>query len=468
MRRIKWLISPSWQMVIILAVYLPFEAILLKLFPQNIQVIAYLLPEIIIWTMFIALILRQVLSNGTWCRTVLDGPLILFGITVFFSVLINQVFTLGMLVNVNALLKYIPVYYLAAHSLLFLRKTQIQLLFKVIIVVAILEITLGSLQIMKVSWVSNVLQPVAVQLGEFSRSSNVLSGARELGAVYGTFGDTIHYGWFLSVALILLLSRIQVIVHNKRWLHWILICLILVFIGFSYSRILIFSAFFILAWRYVFFLVSKEDIAPNLLFVSLSIFLILLIVFYYAQDLDIQNSVRAQQNFIIDSLRVFTTRYRNIVYKYGRLGWLIEGPLTVILNKPLIGFGPDPMIAYEQLNNAKTTFISSVRPLSTMEDVYWVALLIYYGLLGLVAWLWILIRHYRLGLLVRRLSLIPLHRQIAWISLLYIPLMGLAQFGNQAFEFRIASYYFWVFLGLLQGVYWTINNDSRLPQNSVG
>ena len=212
----------------------------------------------------------------------------------------------------------------------------------------------------------------------------------------------------------------------------------------------------------MFLLVSKKDITPNLLFVSLIIFLILLIAFYYAQDLEIQNPVHSQQNFFMDSLRVFTTRYRFIVYKYGRLGWLIEGPLTVILNKPLIGFGPDPMIAYDQLNNIKPTFISYARPLSTMEDVYWVALLIYYGLLGLVAWLWILIRHYRLGLLVQRLSLSPLHRQIAWISLLYIPLMGLAQFGNQAFEFRIASFYFWVFLGLLQGVYWTINNDSWL------
>lgn len=443
-----------------LVIYLPLEPLFIKLIPLNFRSIVYLAPEIILLITFLFLVSLEIFKSGHWLKTPLDLPLMFFIFVVLCSIILNNAFTIGSLENVNSILKFIPVYFVASH--LIRSETGngkfIQKILNIILFLAIIEIALGILQKVGVSWISALLQPVSVEISGLEHSSKVLNNARELGSVYGTLGDTIHYGWFLIIALMIILAKIDVSRTSKRIFLWLFALIIIISIGFSYSRVLLVSGFIILFLNLI--INMKEQKSFRLVIWFSSVLLVGIgLIFIYTQGAKFLNSVRNQQNFLQDLLNIFSEGYRKIAFKFGRLGWALETPPTVLINKPFFGFSPDMYLAYNLLYSSTHSLISSVRPIKTMEDVYWVALILYYGYFGFLAWVWILLKQFKLVIYLRRMTLPLIHRQIVKIALLFIPTIAITLFANQVLEFRIASFYFWLFLGILQGINWNFKRD---------
>jgi len=199
-----------------LVIYLPLEPIFIKIIPLTYRSIAYLAPELILLITFLGLVTAGVFKSGHWLKTTLDVPLLFFIVVVFCSIILNNAFSIGSLENVNSLLKFLPVYFISAVLTRSGTSKFIQRILNIILFLAIIEIGLGFLQKAGANWISAFLQPVSIEIGGLEHSSKVLNDARELGSVYGTLGDTIHYGWFLIIALMIILARIDVTKSSKR------------------------------------------------------------------------------------------------------------------------------------------------------------------------------------------------------------------------------------------------------------
>ena len=78
----------------------------------------------------------------------------------------------------------------------------------------------------------------ALTIGGFTKEYRLLELGREIGSVYGTLGDTVIYGVFMILVLVIYLSRIR----RLEYLNLLGAAILFFFIARSYSRAATFSA----------------------------------------------------------------------------------------------------------------------------------------------------------------------------------------------------------------------------------
>ena len=442
-------------MIYFLTGYVAFEEFILKFLPVSDTLYSYLrfLGEILIYIAFGKLVIHKLHRGIPFVKTPIDVPVIGFYSVVLLSILVNGSPLMGSLYNVRPLARYIVLFYLVVNSTLSDRR--ITTLLRIILGVGIFQVALGVIQWLGGPSAFDFFLPreATLTIGGFTKKYRLLELGREIGSVYGTLGDTVIYGVFMILVLIVYLSRVR----RLEYLNLLGAAVLFFFIARSYSRAATFSALLAGgAWYYFHFGWKRTLQLSGVTLLAFSLLLAVVNPF----NLEYINPRKARVGLVGNVTGVFSGSYVRIAQKQ-RLGALIGNVPTVLLNKPILGYGADQNTTIERLNMSKRSFLLKVLSKEGFKDVYWVAILCFYGVLGLGFFALIFYCLFRAALklykrsistsaLVERgASAAHLTQQVAIIVLCLVAVTVFLLFFNRTLEFRGYGFYFWLCAGLM-------------------
>ncbi|MYB92294.1 hypothetical protein F4054_19490 [Candidatus Poribacteria bacterium] len=442
-------------MIYFLTGYVAFEEFILKFLPVSDTLYSYLrfVGEILIYVAFGKRVIHKLHRGIPFVKTAIDLPVIGFYTVVLLSILVNGSPLMGSLYNVRPLARYIVLFYLVVNSSLSERK--IETFLRIILGIGIFQLTAGVIQ-----WIGGpaafdffLPRESTLNIGGFTKEYRLLEIGREIGSVYGTLGDTVIYGVFMILVFIIYLSRIR----RLEYLNLLGAVVLFFFIARSYSRAATFSAllaggawyYFHFGWKKTLRLACATALAFGLLLTVVNPF-----------NLEYINPRKARVGLVGNVTGVFSGDYVRIAQKQ-RLGALIGNVPTVLVNKPILGYGADQNSAIEGLNMSQRSFLLKVLGKEGFKDVYWVAILCFYGVLGLVFFALIFYQLFRAAFNLYKRSVSTsfagardvissrVTQRIANIMLCLVAVTVFLLFFNRTLEFRGYGFYFWLCAGLM-------------------
>jgi len=433
--------------VFFVAIYFPFEEVVLKLLPVSSKIYSILRfgGEFFIYALFLAVLIEK-FSKRSFIGTPIDIALFLFVAATAISALVNNTGLIEFALFMRAILRYVTLFYTVANLKLsndFVRKLVIAL-----ICVGLIQVAIGFAQVTIGERVNNVLKPreSTLTVAGYSKSFILNNNKREIGSIYGTTGDTINLALFLMVTLSFSAGYIFFAKPSHRlWLALTSFSFILAII-FTYSRGTFLSVVLLLA---IILLVRRKKLF--LAGISVAILLILSLV---PASLMIADNYRepseSRQSPIADFTHIFTNRYKNSAQK-GRLYVLNVASNEVITKSPVFGFGPE----------------FGAGKIELLRDVYWIFIMYKVGLLGIGAFVFLFIKLGQITWYVysRSEQLIP--KMVALSFLAILGAVVLDNFFISVSEIKIASLYFWLFAGLL-AAYWNDVKSNKLESSLKG
>ena len=442
-------------MIYFLTGYVAFEEFVLKFLPVSDAVYSYLrfFGEILIYVAFGKLVIHKLYRGIPFVKTAIDLPVIGFYSVVLLSILVNNSPLMGSLYNVRPLARYIVLFYLVANSAL--SEKKIETFLRIILGIGIFQLTAGLIQ-----WIGGpaafdffLPRESTLNIGGFTKEYRLLEVGREIGSIYGTLGDTVIYGVFMILVLIIYLSRIR----RLEYLNLLGAAVLFFFIARSYSRAATFSALLAGGAWYYFHFGWKKTL--QLACATVLVFGLLL-AFVNPFNLEYINPRKARVGLVGNVTGVFSGDYVRIAQKQ-RLGALIGNVPTVLVNKPILGYGADQNSAIEGLNMSQRSFLLKVLSKEGFKDVYWVAILCFYGVLGLGFFAMIFYRLFRYAfslyqrsvstssLIERNILASRLTQRVSIIMLCFVAITVFLLFFNRTLEFRGYGFYFWLCAGLM-------------------
>ena len=450
--------------VFFLVAYLPFEEIILKYapIPDRIYVYSRFFGEFLIYTTFFLLLIRKLFGQEKLRRTPVDGYLAAFLLIVAISLLVNRPPLVGGLVNLRALLRYTVLYYLVVN--LELEEDQVRKIIHMILVIGIFQLLIGAMQLAMGAKINSILLPRAtdIELGGYSRGFILLIRGREVGSIFGTLGDTVFFALYMAIVLGVYLGQIE----KLRLKEVVFISLIFIGINYSYTRALVLGFFLVL---FIFYRIryGRSRAAAIFLLSLLGLSsLILLINSSYIQR-EFISPLKQKQTIFQNLSGIFTIKYFEIA-QFQRLGTLTGIPPIVLSDSPLLGYGPDEITTIERLNANLPKFNLPLFKRDSFttkgfEDVYWVALLAYYGILGLGLIVLIFHRFYVSFLYIYKRTQSQLTSNMAITAACLVGLGAFLLFFYQVLEFRSFSFYFWLIPAMVYNLY---SKEVRSLENS--
>ena len=444
-------------MIYFLTGYVAFEEFILKFLPVSDAIYSYLrfFGEMLIYVAFGKLVIHKLYRGIPFVKTAIDLPIIGFYSVVLLSILINRSPLIGSLYNIRPFARYIVLFYLVANSNL--SERRITTLLRIILGVGIFQIAVGVVQWFGGPTAFNFFLPrqSTLSIGGFTKEYRLLELGREIGSIYGTLGDTVIYGVFMILVLVVYLSRIR----RLEYLNLLGAAMLFFFIARSYSRAATFSALLAGgAWYYFQYGWKKTLRLALVILIAFSILLAIVNPF----NLEYINPRKARVGLVGNVTGVFSGSYVRVAQKQ-RLGALIGNVPTVLVNKPILGYGADQNTTIERLNSSQRSFLLKILSKNGFKDVYWVAILCFYGLLGLGFFALIFYKLFRAALNLHRRSVSTplvssrLTQQIAIIMLCLVAVTVFLLFFNRTLEFRGYGFYFWLCAGLM------FASDGALP-----
>lgn len=433
---------PFW-IVVLLAAYMPVETFVLTYLPfsDQIYLAAQLLSELLIYSAFAVLLVRRILENGKLVHTPLDRVLLVLILVAFLSILTNRAPLSGSLTNLRSLLRYVALYYLVVN--LKLSPQQGRILMVVIVASGLAQIVVGAFQ-----WITNgayneqfLPRVTELEIAGRSRQFRLLTRGREIGSVFGTLGDTLYYGLFMLVFLAVYLGQAG---QTVKFRHLAVSAAAIVAVGLSYSRASLFGLALILAvflavrvgsrWLYLLILLALPVLTLGVITVVASI---------TGTDREYVNPVKGQQSIMQNLAGIFSSGYLEVAQKQ-RLGSLVGTMPTALANRPLFGYGPDEETTIEQLNESRPSFLFARLSKRGFEDVFWVALLAYYGLAGVLTVIWLFLTLFRSAKNIQKWGSEGITRGVALSVMCTALLTPFLMFFYRVLEFRVYSFYFWL------------------------
>jgi len=267
--------------------------------------------------------------------------------------------------------------------------------------------------------------------------------------ISGTMGHNIAYGFFLLTGLAVWLVQM-----SGRKMHYAggavaaLACMY-----FSGSRIAFLVGVTLIAMHQVYIHGWRRLILPTLVLIPFCIGYVIA----NGDELARENEV----------LAIFTERYRENALTQ-RLGIAVYIVPRMITSTPMLGYGPDIESAVRGIyadpvfSDVPVVLLGVL--MGILEDVYWVALVFYYGFIGvglLVFFLWRLWEGVR-----KRIRYAPSAQARALaLSARYVLVSAVPMnFINQAFEVRQFAFYLWLLVALT----WALANRLEAEQAPAG
>jgi hypothetical protein len=420
-----------------LVVYLPLEDFLLKWIPVPYPVYLGLrqVSDVLV-LVAVAITIGTQLRSAHRFRIVGRGADLFLGAFVLLAlgtVLARQGDVLYTVLNLKALLRYV----LLVYVLLNLRVERAE-------VYTVLRLIYVSLGVQLVVSLVQLVGPVSVDQFFFPRIQDTEVAGVEFGStaireaekgyIFGTMTNNISYGGFLLVGLATYVTRY---IRDRRTLFYWGIVVVFLFLAYmSGSRAVTFAVVLLVGVDHY----LSGDTGRFLKAGTLTLLPLALLVFFSGISL---TDLHVFEVFSAEYLRVAMTQ---------RLGILLEvlpqflSELRVV--DVLFGLSPDRIILNQFVADMVEVPAGLIGNVQGIEDVYWVALPVYYGLVGLALFggflLLIFGQLYRIarwgkGLLERRLARIAL-----LLLVVAIPLNLIGQY----FETRQFSFYLWLMVGM--------------------
>lgn len=427
-----------------LTLFMPLEPVLLSFLPVSSAIYGALqfVAEALIYLLLGVTIARRLLRRQPLVRTPLEVPLIAFALISVISTVLGNGSLVDWAINLRKMFRYVALFYAVLN--MDLSRQKIDGLLKLVLASGVAQLILGGAQIVAGTGLDMVLAPRAVDVavGDHSRNFQTLLRGREIGAIYGTLGDTIHYGQFLLVFMAIYLGRWQ----RFRWLHLAVIAAVFIGIGYSYSRSAVFAFFVMLL---VFFLLRVGWRRAARVLLPLGAVGAIGIAILFAINAGFTNPRDGQQSIFQNITGIFSQQYIQNALQYQRLGVLTRTLPTVLIHRPLLGYGLDTEHTTDMINAAVPTYQTRVLDRPILEDVYWVALVAQVGIVGtaIIIALGVLMVRVALGHL--RSQSDPLLSGLSIAVICYLAAMVFMLFFNQVLEFRVQSYFLWLLPALM-------------------
>jgi len=365
----------------LLAVYLPFEEFILKWLPVSDQL--YLLmrqiPDLMVMSMAAVLLANRLLAGKTVpiIGGRVDVCLALFVCWAFMTILLNpDANVLTNILNIKALLRYILLIYI----LLLLNPSHMEIksLFKWLGCAILIQVLIGVFQFLGGTSARDFLAARHVSEG-IGSAIKTFTGDRfaDRNDLMGTMGDNISFGYFIMLGAVLLLFR-----GLHLSLFQVLGILMLMAMTFLSGSKAIFLTTLMIGCGYG---VWRWGWQRMMLLSFVSLPLVLLMV-YLALPADLIASASEAGEQLLQGMM------------NSRLGILVYiVPKLLLTPQNIIGFAPDKEHFAEYVAYALPMtpgILLAVLP-HVLEDVYWAAMYIYYGLVGFVLWCAFLVFMYR-------------------------------------------------------------------------
>lgn len=430
------------NLIKLLAIYLPFEEFFLKWLPVSDYTYLLLrqMPDAIVFALALVLLMAKLSSakNIPAVGRKTDTLLFLFVVWAFVTLLLNPAAdTVLGLANIKALLRYVTLVYIVL--MLNPSEKQINNLIQWILLAVACQTMIGLFQLIGGIPVRDFLAARHASEGIGGIISKDFTGDRFEGVndLMGTMGDTISFAYFLLVGMVIWL-------FSSRFgslKYWLGIMALFVPIYLSGSRSVVITVFLLIIVHQIW--VNGWRRSTRLIFALLALLVPLGLVM-------LPSGMPAGGGDDRSFWFIFSGDYLESALNQ-RLGMIVYlVPKILFSAHSIVGFSPDVFYFAEFIANnflMVPQILIAVLPY-ILEDVYWIAIYVYYGLIGFSFWLFFLfflqkkLRNY-LSLATSAVSY-----KLVCIALFLLLASVPLNFLNQAFEARAFSYYLWLFCGL--------------------
>jgi hypothetical protein len=423
-----------------LGVYLPVEEFVLKWLPINDQYYQWLrqIPDfIILFYAFTLIFYRAILGLrmpkiGNGC----DLFLVLFLVSTILSYAVNPTadFIIWLL-SVKALVRYILIIYII--MILGPTNRQINSVINWITFAIGCQIFIGFFQYLGGISARDILAARRVTEGVggivMDFTGDRFEGVNDL---FGTMGNTINYAYFMLIGLSIWIFSSKF----NSFKYWIITSILFVFIYLTGSRASMLAALLLI-------LGSQKKIKG-----WVSVFKILLIFIFLISPLYLLLDSNSSSPYDVDTKSIsslFTEGYLEAAMNQ-RLGIIVYIVPNIIFGfENIFGFVSAELVV-EFIKN-KLPMVPEILTnvlILMIDDVYWVAIYLYYGVVGFGFIIAFLIAIFNSISLIRKQQNSETSYKTASIAINLLIILVPLNFLNQALVTRSFSYYLWVFCGL--------------------
>lgn len=435
----------------VLAVYLPFESIILKFTPDEIYVFARYFSEGLIYILA-AVVLWRMLTGGIRPRTSpIDLPFLLFLVVLLASAVINAVPPSVAVLGARQILRFILVFFLVLYLKPDRRYVK-QLTFLLLGVVGV-ESMIGLAQSFAGGSLDAFLLPSEARtFGEIALTGGVAQFWDPGSRIFATLGRYDRLGNFLYFFLLIAVGLFYEAraLKSRRDLMPLFLVAIPALV-FTYSR----SSWFAFLLGFLFIgMIIKRDRRVTAAFIS---FLIVITSYLAVSGLNVRFITEAPGQTIVERFyESFSyARWRGEYYGLGRLFWMVQTPMTVVAASPLFGFGPGQYgggavaalgntRVYEQLGLPFGVFGTE-----GIIDNNWFSLWGETGTIGIILFLWMYAALFRECVRVYRTSTDPFTKAVAIGTAAAMIGIAFNALLSTVLEIRTLAFYLWLYAGFV-------------------
>ena len=469
----------TFYVLVFLSAFMPAEDFFLKFLPGPDAVFfaTRFISELLVYGLFFWVVVHKISIKAFAVRTPVDAPILLFAVGVVLSLIVNvndlEGYIVG-IVNIRPLFKYIALFYVLANTPLSPR--QVNTVIWVVIATGAVLAFAGLAQYLAGGALDSIFLPkeVDIEVAGEQRRSRILEGTREIGAVYGMCGDTIYFGLAMTVAAIVYVVKLRagmivireikqagvfdskaILIVRRNFVLLAMLAVITVAGMLTYSRACQMAVVAVIALE-MFYWLSKKRAA---VVAALGLAALLTILIAFPPSWSGGGATRVSMSPLEDFTSMFSLDYLENNLKDQRLHQIVRVSPTVLINRPVFGYGPEEAEALAMLNNDEPTFMARKLLDREFQDVYWVAILVRFGLLGLFGFAAIFFVLLRASAVIYRHSDNPVLRDVALIVANMTVVSILLMFLERVYELRAFSFYLWSFAGLMFGLNSTLTNQ---------
>lgn len=445
--------------LVFLSVYIPFEDYLVYLLPISSEYKVFLRQssELILY-LLLAITLLVKVTNNQLRYSPIDLLLLSFIGLAVLGILINSASWMPAINNLRALLRYVAAYYIVFNiGLSLIRWQQITRYMMFVIVIA------TAMSIMQYAGGGSVSQIIKTQdkirlASDSGGEVLVLVKDEKIGAVQGMLESPGTLGIFLFTVSVLFITRYMSYSKSYDYKIRVIIIITLILSFLTYSKTAFLLNLLVIGLFFYFFI---KKIRLPLAFIAIVCSLSVIIIYLYiSTSVVFTSAMKDDTGPLMNIVNLFSSEYWSHFFSAER-GWVIsEVAPQIIKSMPLIGYSPDPDTA-TKLIVLNSVNMNRLLTYTAFEDVYIVAMLAYYGIIGLTLFITIHCVLIRCGFYVLVYAKTQNNQELVALCCSFIAIsIGafIYSFFERIYEVKVFSYYYW----MLAGIIVRINMDIKL------
>ncbi len=442
-------VRPKFAVAFIM-VYTPFEEFVLKFVPFQAYALARYLPELLLFATLALVIIGKSVRRESVRRWPTDLPLLVFVGISLVSVFYNRIPLLVGVLELRILLRYVVAFYIFLHA--GFERRFIERLFKVMLGILAIQVSLGLLQSVMGNNLASFLAPRDVVIGDIFVRRGFFQQVSSHTRIFATMGRYNHYGNFLAFFLLFPISLLYLRGNEPLGLEKkrvaLLIAAGLTALMLSFSRM---SWLGFYAGLVVMLLTLKKRRITYYLIAPIVLTLVLSWLYGPEEAHDVSETIEA--NVFDRYLGMFSRRYVESSLSGDRLYALTKTTNRVLEISPFLGLGPGSVAsaAAKVFGGGERWEVLDLpmRKVVALGDVGWAAILAQYGILGIAAFLWLLKRLFTSSLGSFRRARDSLEKALCMGFLGGLACVLVENIFSFNFTYRASSLYFWVFAGIV-------------------